>query len=408
MPVTGKPEVELTIKRLQFKDRFLRWELNPTSFSDFNLLVGKSGVGKTQALSVFRALRTAGIRNVRGLNGCSWSIEVVAEDRRYNWIGETSLVESGYGSDNSDFSSEDGEADYESAPTLVSERIEMEGREVPLVSRTTERFDFDGKSLPRLKSDCSAITLLKDEEVIAPLYTALKRIMFSETPELSAHRSARFLLHTPDQLKSLRARYGSLQTLREATDVPVLIRALILQDDYPERFNRLTAEFTDIFPRVTEVRVGRLGDFESGMRHDTLFDASITVAIKERGVSDWIVESRLSSGMFRTLIHLLELELAPPGTVIVIDELENSLGMNCLDEVVSNLLARSDDLQFIVTSHHPYVINSVPVDRWRIVSRNGSVVTLQDARSIPALNGVSAHENFMRLINLTEYEESIR
>ena len=48
--------------------------------------------------------------------------------------------------------------------------------------------------------------------------------------------------------------------------------------------------------------------------------------------------------------------LWPDGSVILIDEFENSLGVNCLDEITEDVVKESRRLQFILTSHHPYII----------------------------------------------------
>jgi predicted ATPase len=133
----------------------------------------------------------------------------------------------------------------------------------------------------------------------------------------------------------------------------------------------------------------------------------MTYAIKERAYDGWITEANISSGMTRTLILLVELALAPAGSVIVIDELENSLGINCLPAIVDRMLARAGELQFIVTSHHPYIINNIPSEYWRLVRRAGSEVTITPASEIPALNGKSSLDRFIRLINSREFEEGI-
>ena len=69
----------MTIKRLEFTDKFRNWQLTSTEFSDFNLLVGKSGAGKTRILSAFRTLREAGTRNMRGIVSSGGIILKIAE-----------------------------------------------------------------------------------------------------------------------------------------------------------------------------------------------------------------------------------------------------------------------------------------------------------------------------------------
>lgn len=94
------------------------------------------------------------------------------------------------------------------------------------------------------------------------------------------------------------------------------------------------------------------------------------IYIKEKGVSHWIHQGQISSGMLKTLLHISELYLSTQDTVILIDEFENSLGINCID-VVTELLLENRNMQFIITSHHPYIINNIPMEYWKIVTRRG-------------------------------------
>ena len=108
--------------------------------------------------------------------------------------------------------------------------------------------------------------------------------------------------------------------------------------------------------------------------------------------------------MLKTLMHISELYLSAEGTVILIDEFENSLGVNCID-ILSDLLFDNRKLQFIITSHHPYIINKIGMEYWKIVTRKGGVVTARDAKDYNL--GKSRHQAFMQLINLEAYKEGI-
>jgi predicted ATPase len=134
----------------------------------------------------------------------------------------------------------------------------------------------------------------------------------------------------------------------------------------------------------------------------------IALGIKHRGSDRWIVGSDISSGMLRTFLHLAELELSAPGTVIVIDEYENSMGVNCLPAVTSAITERHGALQFIITSHHPYVINNIPIEAWRLVQRVGGDIRVRDAVDIPALQTKSRHDAFVLLLNTPEFEEGMQ
>ncbi|KFA90838.1 hypothetical protein Q664_25995 [Archangium violaceum Cb vi76] len=133
----------------------------------------------------------------------------------------------------------------------------------------------------------------------------------------------------------------------------------------------------------------------------------LSFKLKEHGVPKWIRAEDISSGMARTLNHLVDLMLAPAGTVVLIDEFENSLGVNCMGPLTDFILSRANDLQFVITSHHPYIINNIPKSHWKLVRRKGSTVRVTPASEIPALQGPSAQDDFIRLINSPEFEEGM-
>jgi ABC-type bacteriocin/lantibiotic exporter with double-glycine peptidase domain len=99
------------------------------------------------------------------------------------------------------------------------------------------------------------------------------------------------------------------------------------------------------------------------------------------------------------------LYLCPDNSVILIDEFENSLGINCIDEVVFQMLASERDLQFIITSHHPYIINKIGYSYWKVVTRKGCVVTAIDAEKLGI--GKSRLQAFTQLGNLAAFSKGI-
>jgi hypothetical protein len=62
-------------------------------------------------------------------------------------------------------------------------------------------------------------------------------------------------------------------------------------------------------------------------------------------------------------------------------------------------------MQFILTSHHPYIINNIDLTDWKIVTRKGGIVRVKDAEQLHL--GRSKHQAFIQLMNLDEYREGI-
>ncbi len=389
------------IRNFRFCDKFRGWDLNEMSFSAINLLVGKSGVGKTNILNSLRSVRNAGVSGAHYANGCDWRVDIDFEGAQYTWSAKTSLAPEQPFS--REFNGEGEEDQTVEHPRFLKERILLDEKTV-LVKRDENEFIYKGTSLPKLKNTESAIALLKDEESIAPLNKALRRILFS--------RARDFGLHAYDysNFKNIKKRCRGLEGLREAGDIPTLVKAFILQEYYPDEFERIKNEYMEIFDTVLNIEVGKLSDLDAASVGDAPRNGTewLAIGVKENGVKGWITSPRLSSGMHRILSHLIELALAPPETVVIIDEIENSLGVNCLPDLTKRFRRRPSGLQFIMTSHHPYIIQNIPPERWAIVSRGGSVVSVVLAKSISGVDAISAHDKFVQLINHREFGEGIR
>ncbi|MCI0663516.1 MAG: ATP-binding protein, partial [Acidobacteria bacterium] len=185
-------------------------------------------------------------------------------------------------------------------------------------------------------------------------------------------------------------------------------------EDHLEEFGKVREAYTEIFPTVLDIVLNiklaedALEEWSGADAEGSLeFKEWLSLGVKEKGVEEWVLNDQISAGMLRALIHLFEIALAARGTVIIVDEFENSMGVNCLPQMTDHFL-RHSDLQFILTSHHPYVINNVPWRYWKLVTRAGSEVTVKDATSIPSLDSASSLEKFTQLLNLEEYTEAIR
>ena len=176
------------------------------------------------------------------------------------------------------------------------------------------------------------------------------------------------------------------------------LKTFFLQKFYQKEFKNIKQEFTDIFPFVKELKIKYI---KMADEH-TLF-----LSIKEYDSNDWIHQNQISSGMFSTFLHLIEIHLAPEGAVILIDEFENSLGINCMPSTADFINEYSAKLQFIVTSHHPYIINEISWKNWKIVKRKGGSVRVINSTDISELETASTLEKYVRLINLPAYEEGI-
>jgi predicted ATPase len=200
-----------------------------------------------------------------------------------------------------------------------------------------------------------------------------------------ASESYLFAIYRPSRL---------LKTLKTVDDIKrssleVLEKLYASQHVGGEIFERIKTQFREVFPEVEDIKI----DQKRGREEEPI----AVISIKERDVEKWIEHDNISSGMLRTLLHLSEILLLPDESILLIDEFENSLGVNCIDVVTEEVLQAAPRIQCVMTSHHPYVINNIGFDHWRVVTRRGSKVFSHRPEEIGI--GKSSHEKFLQLIN---------
>ncbi len=112
----------------------------------------------------------------------------------------------------------------------------------------------------------------------------------------------------------------------------------------------------------------------------------------------------MSDGMLKTLYYLTEFVLSEPGTLLLVDEFENGLGLNCMGPLLEEMMGR-DDLQLILSSHHPYVINNVHSHFWRIITRQQDTIEAHTAEELGI--GQTECDSFFELINVLSFEGGV-
>ena len=381
----------MSITKFKFVNFDTNWKVGEIIFDNFNLLVGLSGVGKTRILQVLKTVCSVALNQNSKLSNSEWTITVSTKKGEYIWSARTLEQE------NIDQS--------EPLFRFSFEKILCDGKLI--VDRKDGKIIFNNNLLPKLKETESCISLLNEESSLKPLYQALELVQTTEA--IDKNRPIDYFFSAFEMPKD--NTFKDIEELRENHELSLIQKAFFLQELFPEFFKRVEREYKEIFFTVTEIKIDLISKFldESVKFNYTrlLTDNFLTIAFREQGVDDWVVLHASSSGMQRTLLHLFELVLLPSGTVVIVDEYENSLGVNSLPALTEHLLERSGDIQFILTSHHPYVIQNIPLHCWRIVTRSGSSVKVENADDVKGLKSKSSQDVFMRLINSPAFEEGI-
>jgi predicted ATP-dependent endonuclease of OLD family len=385
----------MRIEKLYYRNHVTGWQLDPMEFGDVNLLVGVSGVGKTKILEVIRSLKEIAFGSPwyhHSANGIEWDITFSTSlESQYKWCGKFSEI------NNSNYLIDrPNESTYlrtvQNEPQIEVEELYENGE--CIASRKNGEIEFDNRIMPKLSPSESLIKIFWSEDKINPIINNWRLIIDSQS-----QYSGKWLGSSPRQIVD-----GlSINDIKN-TKVNLTDRLGLISVNYPEMLAKIQSNLIEVFPHVEDIRIQKT--YVRLLSNDEEPSIIFSLELKEVNVNQWITQSDISMGMLKTLAHIVEIYLLAEGSILLIDEFENSLGVNCID-VVSELLKERKDIQFIITSHHPYIINKIPMQYWKIITRKGSVVKATNASDYEELSG-SRHKVFTQLINLPDYTEGIQ
>jgi predicted ATPase len=111
--------------------------------------------------------------------------------------------------------------------------------------------------------------------------------------------------------------------------------------------------------------------------------------------------------MQKVLLLALDFFMNPDDSILIIDEFENSLGLNSLNLLSTLLLSNRSKIQLIISSHHPYLINQIPINNWLICHRKGLNISIRSGKEIKEKYSNSLQQQFIQLINDPFYTNGI-
>ncbi len=370
-----------------------------------NLIVGASGSGKTRFLNtIFNASLMAVAERI--FNG-HWDITIEHEEKKYRWLLEV-------------------REDKEGKNTIANEGIWIirdNGEEREIVNRKEDSFTFNGKTLPKLSRHETSISILKDEDDIKPLHRGFSLIIRRHFSSDVLEKSAGFASIPVEFLQKIEKEKDLY--LLFAADLPLSAKLYVLSLYFGDIYEHICREFKATFPFVSDLAILSLHELQSNFHLKINSPVKINTpginnvksteignipvfVLKENNVDKWIALDQWSSGMQKVLLIITDILLLPAdGGVYLLDEYENSLGVNAIHFLPSFLLDYEGKHQFFITSHHPYLINKIPVKNWFVFHRSGPNVSIRDGQEIEKRFDKSRQESFIQLINDPLYVEGV-
>ena len=361
------------------------WVFPNTKLDRVNLIVGDSGAGKTRFLNTLSNFAKQATADSVSFSG-DWTVVFTIGSKQYQW----DLVV---------------DENPKSEEKIVSREIlsvKIAGVFQTILSRDGNSFTYGETKLPKLSRNMTSISLLKDEDDISSINAAFKRVQTRRffTSELSEN-FAYYSLPT-----------GVVEKHMSAKDLDLLLRdpigfqnkIFILEQLFPQKYKDLLEFYKEVFPFVKEFSFQMLSDVSNAPK---LPFRTRAFCFKEQSLDRWIPVNDISSGMQKVFLLALDVYLMPEGGIMLIDEYENSLGVNAINFFPDLLIDSDFECQFILSSHHPYLINRIPIDSWLVFHRKGVDVSIKSGKELKEKFGKSRQLYFTQLLNDPFYNEGI-
>ncbi len=367
------------------------WDFSRVKLQSVNLFVGATGAGKSKMLNAIFGVGHKAVTDQPPIAQGYWHVLFEHDSQKFLWDYQCKPMPNG----------------SRAITKEVVKQIHRDGGEVTIVERDKSNINFNGSSLPKLSSTSSVLYTLREESLIEPAFQGFKRIMRRNFFEGELAQAAGFQ-EVPSQLRTALKKKKSLETLF-TENLSLSVRLFLLQQFFPDKFKQIVEYYKSIFPFIKSCDVQDLSQLSHAGFPFQIPGRQVPVfTIQESRVPKPIPYQLISSGMQKVLLIITDIMMLPGGTVYLIDEYENSLGINAINFLPSFLDEQKADNQIIITSHHPYLINAIPIKNWFVFNRVGSKITIKPGTELAERYGRSKQAIFTQLMNDPFYTEGVK
>ena len=371
------------IQWLEFENLKTQLKIERIYFNnDVTLLVGLSGVGKTQILNAVEYSLNLAVDKDEPLRPYKVGIGVLVDDEEYEWFYEINKA-----NENELIINEDNKYEFVYEKLVKNNEIVFERKNLEV-----EVVGYD--KVPQPKKSESLILQYSDDKNFEKLISGIRKLYPVEI-ELAVRggiRSESFSRLKSKVIDTLNVREEKVE-FKVFSHLPVAVKLYIVKNYYPDIYVKIFDAVKELFMEIEDIDVE-----EDAVRE--MYLVSIQVYGKK------LLQQDISNGMLKTIYYIVELFTMSEDSLVLIDEFENGLGVNCIDVLSELMLSERDDLQFIITSHHPKIINAIDKNKWKIIDREGSIV--KNSSSLSYGIGNSQHDAYFNLLNRWEFEGKIQ
>lgn len=371
----------MKLKWIEFENLKTELKIERITFnSDITLLVGLSGVGKTQILNAIEYSLNLAVNKTIGLEPYEVSLCIEIGKDEYIW---SYRIEQDY--DEELFESKGNKYFF------AYEKLIKNGKDI--ISRTKNEVNVNGYGkIPTPKKDESLLIQYAEDDFMKPIIAGIHKLY---SLEMDMDVRGAITIEGFNKFKEKivrRMQKEKNESFERYSHLPVALKLYVAKNYYPEIYAEIFSAVKELFMEINSIDIVK----------DDAREVFL-VAIEIYGKT--LLQHEISNGMLKTIYYIVELVTMSQDSLVLIDEFENGLGVNCIDVLADLLLDERRDLEFIITSHHPKIINQISSVKWKIIERNVSTVTNLTAEEYGITH--SKHDAYFNLLNRWEFEGKI-
>ena len=374
--------LNVKLKWIEFENLRTGLKIERVVFNDdITLLVGLSGVGKTQILNAIEySLKLAVNKNLR-LEPYNTTLCFQIGEEVYVWSYRIQQ-------DHAEDIFESKEIKY----FFAYEKLQNIKGDI-LMQRTPDTIQVTGyDKVPTPKKDESLLVQYSEDAFVKPIISEMLKLypIEIEMDVRGAIAQESFNMFKAKIKESFKE--NEKQPFEKFSHLPVPLKIYITKEYYPQMYAQIFSAVKELFMEINSIDIVEDPDREIYM-----------VAIDVYGKR--LLQHEISNGMLKTIYYIVELITMSKNSLVLIDEFENGLGVNCIDVLAELLLGERRDLQFVITSHHPKIINQISNKTLKIIERDIATVKNFTAEEYGIMH--SQHDAYFNLINRWEFEGKI-
>lgn len=374
----------MLVKWIEFENLETGLKIERVEFNrDITLLVGVSGAGKTQILNAVKYSLELAISEEEMLLPYHCKLGIETDNKEYEWEYVIKKNE------NKEILTVDKEEYCFARESLKKGKEQLFLREFEKV----QIIGYDRVPMPK-KSE-SLLSQYAEDEVLNKVVQEIDKL-YSIGIGIDAWLSTRkeafdkyiwFFSKTSYFYKK-----DENISRKVLSQLPTDVKLHLVKRYFKETYSNILYAVKDIFSEIEDI--------------DVIEDTQQTewqIVIRVYGKQ--LKKHEISNGMLKCIYYIVELYTMSENSVVLIEEFENGLGENCISVLAELIMEERKDLQFIITSHHPKIINGIEPSKWRIIDREVSVIKNYSSEQYGITN--SKHEPYFNLVNRLAFEGKI-